>query len=174
MRFVLGLVLCAPLLVGCQGDQNLQGRVDSLRAATQDLERQVQTLRDSLRVQQDGTTLTPPVFFPSGSAWLFNDAKQTLDEHARTLKQQYPNADFRIQGYTDPVPIGPGLRDTYPSNWYLAAQRGAAVAHYLHKEHGIRTESLEIEAYGPPSPADETPEPSPKQRRVEIVVESAG
>lgn len=174
MRLVLGLLLFAAVLVGCQGNQNLQGRIDSLRTANENLKRQVQALRDSLQLERGGgTTLTPAIFFPSGSAWLFNDAKQKLDEHAQTLKEKYPNADFRVQGYTDPVPIGPGLKDTYPSNWYLSAQRAAAVAHYLDREHGIRTESLEIEAFGPPSVAspDETPAPRPKERRVEIVVE---
>lgn len=173
MRFLFGLLLFALVLVGCQGNQDLQRRADSLRTANEDLQRRVQTLRDSLRVQQgDGTTLTPPIHFPSGSAWIPDEGRRQLDELAQTLQQEYPNADFRVQGYTDPVPIGPSLTDTYPSNWYLAAQRAAAVAHYLDKTHGIRTESLEIEAFGPRAvSSDETPEQRREDRRVEIVVE---
>ena len=176
MHIRLSLFLVVVLLVGCQGNQGgtqtQQGQVDSLQAVVQDLEQQVQTLRDSLRGQTGGTTLSP-VFFPSGSAWLFNDAKRQLDKHAQTLKQTYSGADFRIQGYTDPVPIGDSLQATYPSNWYLAAQRAAAVAHYLDMEHDVRSNSLKIEAYGPAQSggADDTPERRPKQRRVEIVVE---
>lgn len=178
MRLFLGLLLSA-VLVGCQGNnqessQNLQGRVDSLQNANQELARQVEVLRDSLQDRQEGTTLTPPIYFPSGSAWLTDRGRRQLDEHAQTLTDEYPEADFRIQGYTDPVPIGPTLEDTYPSNWYLAAQRAAAVAHYLDKNHGIRTESLEIEAFGPRSPVgpNETPERRREDRRVEIVVEN--
>jgi len=164
------------VLIGCQGGQTeLQQRVDSLQAANQTLERQVQTLRDSLRggSMAEGTTLSPPVFFPSGSAWLFNEAKQRLDQHAETLTQKYPDAAFRIKGYTDNVPIGPTLKDTYPSNWYLSAQRAAAVAHYLDTEHGIRGNSIEIEAFGARTPVapNETPEGRRQNRRVEIVVE---
>ena len=177
MRLVFGLLLSAALL-GCQNNnqgstQNLQGRVDSLRSANQKHARQVEALRDSLQDRQEGTTLAPPIYFPSGSAWITDRGRRQLDEHAQALKQQYSDADFRIQGYTDPVPIGPTLKDTYPSNWYLAAQRAAAVAHYLDRNHGIRTESLEIEAFGPRAPVgpNETPERQREDRRVEIVVE---
>ncbi|MFB6249630.1 MAG: OmpA family protein [Salinibacter sp.] len=172
LAFVVPLVL-----FGCQGGESrgLRDRVDSLQAANRSLERRVQALRDSLRgaTAAETTTLSPPVYFPSGSAWLFNEAKRRLDQHARTLQQRYPNADFRIKGYTDNVPIGPSLRDTYPSNWYLSAQRAAAVAHYLDTEHGVRTQTLEIEAFGPTSPVapNETPKGRRQNRRVEIVIE---
>jgi chemotaxis protein MotB len=166
-------------LLGCQrGSQaNLQEEVDSLQTVNRDLAAQLETLRDSLRSGQSRsvseTTLTPPVYFPSGSAWLFDSAKKKLDQHAQALKQQYADAEFRIKGYTDNVPIGPSLKDTYPSNWYLSAQRAAAVAHYLDTEHDVQTNSLEIEAFGPKSPVapNETPEGRRKNRRVEIVVE---
>lgn len=178
MRLFFSLVFSAVLLVGCQGNgqegsQALQDRVDSLRTANQEMNRQIQTLRDSLRGQGGETTLSSPIYFPSGSAWIPDRGRRQLDEHAETIKEKYPNAGFRVQGYTDPVPIGPSLKDTYPSNWYLSAQRAAAVAHYLDTNHGIRTESLEIEAFGPRTPVgpDETPERRREDRRVEIVIE---
>ncbi len=175
MRTLALSFLALVLLAGCQQspDPALQSRVDSLESANQRLERQAQTLRDSLRASSSGTSLEPAVYFPSGSAWLFDSAKERLDRHAQTIQEQYPNAEFRIRGYTDSVPIGPTLQDTYPSNWYLSAQRAAAVAHYLDTEHGIRTEGLEIEAFGPRSPTgpNETPEGRRENRRVEILVE---
>ena len=177
MRTALFSVVVLFALLGCQGGQQqaLQERVDSLQTVNQNLERQVQALRDSGGDESGGgTTLTPPVYFPSGSAWLFNEAKRRLDQHAQTLQQQYPNADFRIKGYTGSVPIGPSLKDTYPSNWYLSAQRAAAVAHYLDTEHGVRTQTLEIEAFGPRSPvaSNQTAQGRRQNRRVEIVVEN--
>jgi len=177
MRVFFSLLLSAVVLVGCWGNsqdsaQNLQNQIDSLQTANEGLTQQVRTLRDSLRRQTGGTTLTP-VYFTEGSAWLLNDAKRQLDKHAQTLQQKYSGADFRVQGYTDPVPIGDSPQAIYPSNWYLAARWAAAVAHYLNTEHDVRSKSLKIEAYGPPKSMglDETPERQLKQRRVEIVVE---
>ena len=176
----LSVLLIAAAVTGCQrGPQaDLQEKVDSLQTVNRNMAVQLDMMRDSLgsdrsQFSAGETTLSPPVYFPSGSAWLFDSAKRTLDQHAQTLNQQYPDADFRIKGYTDSVPIGPSLKDTYPSNWYLSAQRAAAAAHYLDKEHGIRTQTLEIEAFGPKSPVapNETPEGRRKNRRVEIVVE---
>ncbi len=181
MRTVLASLLVFVVVLGCdRGPQaDLQNRVDSLQTVNRNMAAQIDRMRDSLRSEPsrtstDETTLTPPVYFPSGSAWLFDRAKKTLDKHAQTLNQQYPEAEFRIKGFTDNVPIGPSLKDTYPSNWYLSAQRSAAVAHYLDEEHGIQTRALEIEAFGPKSPVapNETTEGRRKNRRVEIVVEN--
>lgn len=187
MRTAFALLLVCFALLGCQGGGDgtaLQNEVDSLKAANAELQEQVQQLRNASAddrsrpapTGEGGTTLTPPVYFPSGSAWLFNSAKSKLDKHAKALKQKYPDAGFRIKGYTDNVPIGPDLKDTYPSNWYLSAQRAAAVAHYLDKEHDVQTQTLEIEAFGPKSPVapNKTPEGRKKNRRVEIVVEDGG
>ncbi len=178
MRLALSSLLVLLLFVGCQSSSqsSLQNRIDSLERVNQSLEREARLLRDSLRsANPSEQTLSPPVYFPSGSAWLFNEAKERLDQHAQTLKQKYPDAGFRIKGYTDSVPIGPTLQDTYPSNWYLSSQRAAAVAHYLDKEHDIRTKSLEIEAFGSKAPVapNETSQGRRQNRRVEIVVEDA-
>lgn len=178
MRITLSSLVVIFAVLGCQSDQqaNLQQEVDSLQTLNQNLTAQLEQMRDSLQSRQSsrsGTTLTPPIYFPSGSAWLFERAKNRLDQHAQTLKQQYPDAEFGIRGFTDNVPIGPTLEDTYPSNWYLSAQRAAAVAHYLDQEHDIRSSTLEIEAFGPQSPvaSNETTQGRRQNRRVEIVVQ---
>jgi len=177
MRFSAGVLIVAVVLGGCQGTSQepnsaLQARLDSFQTAAQTLERRLQAARDSLRSKRAGTALTPHVYFPSGSAWIPDEGRRRLDAHARTLRQEHAGADFRIRGYTDPVPIGDSLRDTYPSNWYLAAQRAAAVAHYLDTNHDVRSKSLRIEAFGPPpTSAGTSPQRQPKERRVEIIVE---
>jgi len=179
MRTLLPLLLISVTILGCQRGSraDLQSTVDSLQTVNQNMAAQLERMRDTLQSggarSMSGTTLRPPVYFPSGSAWLFDSAKKRLDQHAQTLNEQYPDADFRIKGYTDSVPIGPSLQDTYPSNWYLSAQRAAAVAHYLDKEHGIRTQTLEIEAFGPKRPVapNTTAQGRRQNRRVEIVVE---
>lgn len=178
MRITFISLVVVLTLLGCQSNEqaDLQRKVDSLQTLNQNLTAQLEAMSDSLRSgqsSQSGTTLTPPIYFPSGSAWLFQRAKNRLDQHAQTLKQEYPNAEFGIRGFTDNVPIGPTLQDTYPSNWYLSAQRAAAVAHYLDEEHNIRSNTLEIEAFGPQSPiaSNETTDGRRQNRRVEIVVQ---
>ena len=180
-------VLCGLLLttavVGCQQENNsaatTAAQMDSLRTVNETLQREIASLEASIAAspasdpEPEGVTLDPPVYFPSGSAWLTDRGRETLDAHAERIKGRYENRDFRIKGYTDSRPIGPSLKDTYPSNWYLSAQRAAAVAHYLDTEHQIRTQTLEIGAYGPQVPvaSNETPEGRQRNRRVEIVID---
>lgn len=182
-RSFLALSLAVLLTIGLLGCDDgasgqLQGTVDSLSAANDNLQRAVQRLRDSLRAGVEnppgerGTRLDPVVYFPSGSAWLTDRGKQNLDDLASQLQQRYSDREFRIKGYTDSVPIGDSLSNIYPSNWYLSAQRAAAVAHYLNTEHGLQTPTLEIGAYGPQVPvaSNDTREGRQRNRRVEIVV----
>ena len=176
-----GALCLTVLFSGCEGGdtQALQGEVDSLSTANSDLSQTVQRLRDSLRAGAEnppgkrGTTLDPVVYFPSGSAWLTDQGKQNIDQLASTIQQRYSGRAFRIKGYTDSVPIGDSLSRIYPSNWYLSAQRAAAVAHYLNTEHGIQTPTLEIGAYGPQVPvaSNTTQEGRQQNRRVELVVD---
>jgi chemotaxis protein MotB len=176
---VLGI---AVLLGACQQGgarvEQLASTVDSLESSNRTLQSRVQALRDTLRSGAErppgerGTKLEPAVFFPSGSAWLTDRGKETLDGHAETIRARYGDREFRIQGYTDNVPIGDSLRQIYPSNWYLSAQRAAAVAHYLDQAHDLQVPTLEIGAFGPQSPVapNETAEGRRQNRRVEIVI----
>lgn len=170
-------------VLGCQQNAELEEatqQIDSLVAVNADLQQEIQDLESSIsavpeptQADTGGIVLRPPVYFPSGSAWLTDRARQTLDQHAERIKGRYENRDFRIKGYTDDRPIGPSLDDTYPSNWYLSAQRAAAVAHYLDTEHQIRTRTLEIGAYGPQGAVapNDTPEGRQQNRRVELVID---
>ncbi|WP_157621347.1 OmpA family protein [Salisaeta longa] len=169
--------------MGCQRGNvaDVQARADSLQAANAQLQATVQQLRSQVsRLQAEPAAaspssiqLEPAIYFPSGSAWLTDRGRDALDQIAQQIKSQYPNRDFRIKGYTDSMPIGEALKDTYPSNWYLSAQRAAAVAHYLDKAHNIQTPTLEIGAYGPQQPvaSNETPTGRQQNRRVVIVID---
>lgn len=174
MHKYLALFSCVLVLAGCGGDQTatLQARVDSLTAVNQRLQREIAAARSASDETSQRRVLEPAIYFPSGSAWLTDRGRRTLDSLAGVIQQQYPNREFRIRGYTDSVPIGDWLNDIYPSNWYLSAQRAAAVAHYLDTKHDIRSRTLEIGAYGPQDPVapNETPQGRRQNRRVEIVI----
>jgi chemotaxis protein MotB len=176
MRISVGLLVATIVLAGCQAPgpeprPALQARLDSLREVTRTLRQRVQRLQEVPEDARDETALTPPIYFPSGSAWITDAGRQRLDAHAQVLQQDFAGADFRIQGYTDAVPIGDSLQAIYPSNWYLAAQRAAAVAHYLDRYHDLQSQGLKIEAFGPPPVETQgPPRRRPEKRRVEILV----
>lgn len=175
MRLLLAVLGCLVLLAGCNNQQDevaaLQARVDSLQQANQRLQSDLASAQEAAPPQQ--RVLSPAIYFPSGSAWLTDRGKQALDSLATTINTQYSDRDFHIRGYTDSVPIGEWLSEIYPSNWYLSAQRAAAVAHYLDTEHQIRTRTLEIGAYGPQNPTapNETAEGRQQNRRVVLAVD---
>lgn len=186
MRYLglLSLIVLFAFTAGCEEDpaddvDDLQTQIDSLEAANQELRAELEAAReatDPQDVPDETITLDPPIYFPSGSAWLTDRGRATLDSLADVLREEYAGRSFSVRGYTDSRPIGPSLRDVYPSNWYLSAQRAAAVAHYLDEHHGIDTETLEVGAFGPrqPAAAGETPEARQEDRRVEIVVNEDG
>ena len=158
MRLLIVASLVALVLTGCGQDDgpsvaDLQARVDSLQTANAELRAQRTNAPSQQGDRSSQEISLEPVYFPSGSAWLSADARRTLDSLAAVIQEQYPDRPFRIKGFTDDRPISPALADVYPSNWYLSAQRAAAVAHYLDAEHGLRVPRLEIGAYGPQDPA---------------------
>jgi chemotaxis protein MotB len=178
MRPLFAVLGCLLLLTGCNNQQNqvatLQARADSLQQANQRLQNELASAReDAARAAPQQRVLSPAVYFPSGSAWLTDRGKQALDSLATVITTEYPDRDFHIRGYTDNVPIGEWLSDIYPSNWYLSAQRAAAVAHYLDTEHQIQTQTLEIGAYGPQNPTapNETAQGRQQNRRVVLAVD---
>jgi len=178
MRTLFAVLGCFLLFTGCNNQQNqvaaLQGRVDSLQQENERLQRELSAAREeAARAAPEQRVLSPAIYFPSGSAWLTDRGKQALDSLATIITTEYPDRDFHIRGYTDSVPIGEWLSDIYPSNWYLSAQRAAAVAHYLDTEHQIQTRTLEIGAYGPQNPTapNETAQGRQQNRRVVLAVD---
>ncbi len=181
-RGLAALVLALGLFVaGCGSDEDSTAqaeRIEALASENETLQSQLAAARDSvaaLRSQAGGADMVQlgdPIRFPSGSAWIPDRGRRTLDSLATILQSEYNSRDFRIKGFTDNRPIGPSLAGTYPSNWYLSATRAAAVAHYLDTEHDIQSRTLEIGAFGPRNPvaSNETAQGRRLNRRVEIQV----
>lgn len=70
------------------------------------------------------------VLFPSGEVSLSPRGREMLARVGAVLARA---GDRRIlvEGHTDAVPIGPELRDRFPSNWELSSARATAVVRYL-------------------------------------------
>ncbi len=133
----------------------------------------VDRLRYKLAVCRDGglrvaVELADELFAPA-SATLTGRGRRRLDALAEQLAR-FPAYRFRIEGYTDSVPIGNRLKERFPSNWELAAARAAAVARYFIEAHGLEPERFEIVSFGPTRPIgpNDTPEGRQLNRRVVI------
>jgi chemotaxis protein MotB len=85
------------------------------------------------------------------------------------------NQRINVEGFTDNVPIGPELRNRFPSNWELSAARATGVVRYLVAQ-GVNPNILSAQGFGDSRPAasNDTAQGRAKNRRVEIVIMAAG
>jgi Flagellar motor protein len=129
----------------------------------------------SIKVSQDQrgivVSLASDFYFGSGIAD-FGDSTEAV------LKKIYSilaplNANIRIEGHTDNVPIVPGsaLSQRYPTNWELSSQRSVNVLKTLEKL-GLDRKRMAAAAYADTRPlkSNDTPDGRNGNRRVEIVI----
>jgi len=102
------------------------------------------------------------ILFASGKADLRDSAKQTLNQVAAVLKNEYAGKDIHIIGYTDTDPI---RRSGWDDNLELSLQRSASVHRYLDSQ-GLDAEYLLAGGRG----ATHLMATKAASRRVEIVV----
>jgi chemotaxis protein MotB len=117
-------------------------------------------------------TFVDRILFDSGSANINKDGRKILATLARSLKQNHQN--IIVEGHTDNVPIGPELREKYPTNWDLSVARSAAVVRYLIEKPGIAPRRFSATGYSfyKPVATNETEEGRQKNRRIEIILVS--
>ena len=120
---------------------------------------------------QDGITiirLPDNVLFPSGSAQLNNNGKQTLAFVAKTLSS-FPSHLISIEGHTDQQPITSSLTEKYPSNWELSSARSAVAIRYLTSK-GLKPNQFQAVGFGSTRPIAKGVESHKKNRRIEILL----
>lgn len=105
------------------------------------------------------------VKFPFGKAQINGDAKALVDQAIASLKAENKGVYFEIEGHTDNV--GPA---SY--NRKLGEERAEAVRDYLHDEHGIALNRIEVISYGASQPVkdNKTRASRAENRRVVIKV----
>jgi len=128
--------------------------------------------RPDVRVVGDRFVFQSEVLFPSGSAVLTAEGRNTLSSFARTLLEiakKIP-ADvpwvLRVDGHTDRVPISSAR---YPSNWELSADRAMSVVKYLIAQ-GVAPKRLAATGFGEFQPLDDGkgPAANARNRRIEM------
>jgi peptidoglycan-associated lipoprotein len=105
------------------------------------------------------------VTFPLNKALVSADAKKLIDEAITDLKGQNKGVFFEIEGHTDAT--GPD-----EVNQKLGEERARAVRNYLHDEHGIALNRMEVISYGEAKPVtdNKTRANRAQNRRVVIKV----
>ena len=91
------------------------------------------------------TLSSDKVTFPLNRSEVSDDAKKLIDEAIAQLKAENRGVYFEIEGHTDSS--GPEM-----FNKKLGEDRATAVRNYLHDQHGIALNRIEVISYGEEKP----------------------
>lgn len=144
-----------------QLNNQLEGEVGADQA-------QIQQLQGLVRV-----TLANGILFPEGGWELNADGRATLARLAPVLKT-LTGQTIQIKGYTDNEPIGPALRQRFPTNVDLSKARAQSVANEL-IAGGVPASMISVMGFGDADPVapNTTPQGRAKNRRVVMDVVEA-
>jgi chemotaxis protein MotB len=144
-----------------QLDNQLKGEVAADQA-------QIQQLQGLVRV-----TLANGILFPEGGWELDAKGKATIAKLAPVLKT-LTGQTIQVKGYTDNVPIGPELRQRFPSNVELSKARAQSVADAL-AAGGVPASMITVMGFGDADPvaSNDTAQGRAKNRRVVMDVVEA-
>src|SRR5262245_55562009 len=152
------VLLAVALVAGCVSEQTYQkevqqaGTLSAQNKTYQGLNQQLQAevradqvqitqLQDRLKV-----TMVDQPLFPEGGWELHRQGEATLAKIIPTL-QSLQNQRIVVEGFTDNVPIGPELRNRFPSNWELSSARATGVVRYLVAQ-GVNPNTISAQGFG--------------------------
>ncbi|MCB2199169.1 OmpA family protein [bacterium] len=131
-----------------------------------------QTLTPSPDNSEITISIPSEILFDLGQADLKPKAMSFLAEAVDSIKSilvDDPDAQIRIEGYTDDIPIH---NWRFRNNWELSAARAIAVVRYFIEDEQFDPSKLQAMGYGEYNPVvpNDTPLNRQKNRRVEIKV----
>ncbi len=117
-------------------------------------------------------TFIDRILFNSGSTKINEEGEQLLSTLAESLRHN--NQNIIVEGHTDNVPIGPELREKYPTNWELSVARSATVVRYLTEKANIEPQRFTSSGHSfyKPVASNDTEEGRHQNRRIEIILTS--
>ena len=177
-------LVSAFVLAGCVSQQAYQAQVqktDALQQRYDQLNQQmsseiaanelhIERLQNALRV-----TVNDQLLFPSGDWQMPADAQQSIAKIAKILAPMQ-QTKIAVNGYTDNVPIGPGLmRQGITSNLILSQKRAENVAQFMISQ-GVNPSLVSTQGFGDANPvaSNDTADGRAQNRRVEIVLAGSG
>ncbi|MCF8110395.1 MAG: OmpA family protein [Desulfobacteraceae bacterium] len=169
--------------------KGLQERIARVRQERESMQKELEQLRSTFKtlvadlkekVEQKGVTieklrgelsvtLVDKVLFDSGEATIRPEGREVLQSLADVLMKEEQKS-IRVVGHTDNVPIGPQLKDKFPTNWELSVARATRVVRVLDRFlDPDRMEAVGCSFYDPVA-SNDTEEGRAKNRRVEIMI----
>jgi chemotaxis protein MotB len=165
------------LLSGCVSQQKydaLQSRYDQLNQTMSSQinahQMHIERLPNAIKV-----TLNDQLLFPSGGWEMPGDAQQTIAKMAPILAPMQ-QTKIMVNGYTDNVPIGAGLkRQGITSNQVLSQKRADNVMQFMVSQ-GVNQSLVSAQGFGEADPvaSNDTPEGQAQNRRVELTLAGSG
>jgi len=170
---IAGAVASVVLLYGCVTETKynaLEQEYQQLQAALNTDQAQIVLLKGKLKV-----TMVDQVLFPEGGFRLNSQAKAVLGKLVPTLSG-LQQTKIIVDGYTDNVPIGPGLkREGISSNLELSSRRADVVVEYL-VQQGVNQNLISAQGFGESHPvaSNDRPEGRARNRRIEVTLDGPG
>ena len=170
---IAGAVASVILLYGCVTETKynaLEQEYQQLQAALTVDQAHIVLLEGKLKV-----TMVDQVLFPEGGFSLNSQSKAVLSKLVPTLSG-LQQTKIIVDGYTDNVPIGPGLkREGISSNLELSSRRADVVVEYL-VNHGVNQNLISAQGFGESNPvaSNDTPEDRAQNRRIEVTLAGSG
>ncbi len=123
-------------------------------------------MKDTLKV-----VFIDKILFDSGSININEKGKELLLVVAESIRG-HKDQKVVVEGHTDNRPLGPTLKDKFPSNWELSTARAAAVVRFLQQEGRLQPERLSARGYAfyRPLATNDTEEGRHQNRRIEIIL----
>jgi chemotaxis protein MotB len=147
--------------------QQLNQTMSSEIAANQ---MQITRLQNAIKV-----TVNDELLFPSGDWEMPVEAQQTIGKIVPILAPMQ-QTKIMVNGYTDNVPIGPGLvREGITSNQMLSQRRADNVMQFMIAQ-GVKPSLVSARGFGEADPvaSNDTPQGRAQNRRVELTVAGSG
>lgn len=155
-----------------------EAALEKMKAENAQIQKELEELAVSseIRVQETKKGLViiflDQVLFDSGKAEIKESAFPILEKVAQIIRK-HSKRGILIEGHTDDVPIGVGLRSKYQTNWELSTSRATSILRYLLEKYDLPPAQLSAVGYGEyhPVASNATEEGRAQNRRVEIVIQ---
>jgi chemotaxis protein MotB len=165
------------LLAGCVSQQKydaLQQRYDALNqtmsSEVASKQMHIERLQNAIKV-----TVNDQLLFPSGDWQMPVQAQQTIGKMVPILAPMQ-QTKIMVNGYTDNVPIGPGLmRQGITSNLILSQKRADNVMNFMVSQ-GVNSALVSAQGFGDADPvaSNDTADGRAQNRRVELTLAGSG